>query len=232
MLTLNFSILNLLIAFVIIYTLLFWAFDFTAKSKIMAYMSDLGMFVALFGFVLSQLEEIRQRKIEELTAFNQQQEASFIEIERLFMKYYPDLFPFYKELNSHNPTIQSMPNPTTIDPARRLQLEANIFNIIIQRIENIFVAYETYEDFSHSDFHEEWMKTWRKWFTSPTMQRLWQANKKIFFATKTINLIDNYVLGRHTLPLIEANHKGLPVAPNSMRPLRQTLLSKGHLLFH
>ena len=190
----NFHILHILAIVLILYTVFFWTFNFDRNARWMTYLSDLGLIAALFGFILSQLEQIRQRQQEELTEFNQQQEAGFVEIERLFMKYYPDLLPFYKELNFQNLAIQAVPNPPNIDPLKKAQLESNMFNIIVQRIENIFIAYETYEYFQESPWFQEWMQTWRHWFKSPTMQRLWKFNKNTFFSPKTVNFIDSHII--------------------------------------
>ena len=249
----NFSIVHLLGLFIVAYTIIFWGFNLDNKSRLMTYMSDLGMFVAFFGFILSQLEEIRQRQQEELASFNQQQEAAFIEIEKLFMKYYPELFHLYKELNSQNKHLQSLPDPTNIDPNKRAQFESNMFNIIIQRIENVFIAYNNYEEFSKSPWFEEWMQTWKHWFLSPTMQRLWAFNKNIFFDKRTVNFVDMYLIPkttqnqRHSLqkqpipgqqiprqPIPEQMMNSIQIGgfikfgnPYSKTPIRRALLSKG-----
>lgn len=209
----GYNIFVTLTVIVLIYSIVFWWSSPEIKVQWVTYLSNFSVMTALIGFILSQINAIETRKSDEKSQFNKQQESGYVEIEKLFLKYYPELFPLYKEMNYANTWVQKFPIPKNIDPVKRAQYETNMFNIITQKIENILMEMNSIEEFQKLPSYNEWLQTWQQWFKSPTMQTLWKINRPHYFMPQTISFIDNYVIG-HT-----ENQTGG----------RQSMLSKGRL---
>jgi len=124
----------------------------------------------------------------------------FIDIEKTFMQYYPELLPLYKEINNPHHPIQKLPVPKNIDQVKRRAYETNICNIIIQRIENTYSAVVHLGelgnfDRARSQEFAEWVSTWRQWFLSPTLRNVWNFNKARLFSKQTQQFIDSAIIG-------------------------------------
>ena len=233
----GYNIFKTLVLIVVVYSIFYWFLRMETASRAIKFISDLGVIIAIVGFILTQLNEIERREDENITNFNEQQETGFIEIERQFLKYYPELFPLYKEMHLENNILQSLQNPPQIDPIKKIQYECNIFNIITQRIENILssAASLNFEEFRQSATYNEWVKTWRQWFQSPTLRHLWSINRSYYFAPVTMEFIDRVIIGGTNLKPHTDSHIGLNQRPNQtdlgcLIGGRRTVLSKGRLL--
>ena len=188
---------------VIIYTISFWAFDLVDNRVWLSYIESLyhfGVIVAIAGFVLTQFETEEKTMMDYISQINQQQELGFIEIEKLFMNHYPELLPLYKELNQHNPLIQKIRAPSNINQSKKTFYEITVCNMIIQRIENTYLSISQlhkYFSFDHLGSREfnEWASTWKQWFKSPTLRRVWHSNKNKLFAQATADFIDREIIG-------------------------------------
>ena len=223
----GYNIFKTLVLVVIIYSIFFWFFKMETTSRLIKFISDLGVIIAIVGFILTQLNKIERREDEDITDFNEQQERGFIEIETKFLEYYPELFPLYKEMHLENKILQSVPNPPKIDPIKRVQFECNMFNIITQRIENILASSLNFEEFKQSATYNEWVRTWRQWFQSPILRNLWNVNRSYYFAPMTIEFIDRVIIDggsqkpqtgyptspQHTGCPTSLQHTGYPTSP-------------------
>ena len=203
------------VIFVVVYSIFFWCCKENVRSNLIVFASDLGVMTALASFILSQLDQIEQHEEEQINEFIQQQESGFIEVERQFLKCYPELFPLYKEMHIENPILQSLPDPPQIDATKRIQYECNMFNIITQTIENILLLVVKHQEVQKLPSYNEWLQTWQQWFRSPTLCRLWNINRSYYFSPSTVQFIDKLIVGVAD-PVIQSGG-------------RRTFLSKGRL---
>lgn len=180
----------------LIYTAIYWYFKLHGYPPWGQYVESLyhlGVFIALISFFLDQIIKKKVDTEKSISDIVHDQELGFIDIEQHFLDNYPVLFPLYKELNQQNKIIQKIPNPKNIDPIKRLQSENNMCNIILQRIENIYLAELQLENFQNSEQYQEWIKTWKQWFRSPTLTRVWNTNKYTFFSKNILDFLDGVV---------------------------------------
>jgi hypothetical protein len=183
----------------LIYTIIYWFSDLSSSwFKYLKSMSNLGIVVALVDFIISEINQSSAATVDFISNMEDQQESGFIDIEQLFMSNYPELLPLYKEINQHNPMIQSLKVPENIDPIKKVQLETNVCNIMIQRLENIYLSILKFPDYQQIPEFKEWITTWKQWFKSSTMKKVWNLNKKYYFSSQTANFIDNYIINNQS----------------------------------
>lgn len=189
-------IIGSVICFIMTYTIVFVVYQLNLSPAWLSYIQSLyhiGVVIIILGFILNQVAEHTKNVHDNTAEAGRLAEAGFVEVEHLFMQNYPELFPLYKELNQHNKILQSTPNPKNINPTKRVQFEYSICNIILQKIENIYSLGLSIPDYKESDEFQEWLITWKQWFKSPTLRRVWHSNKNVF-ARYTQNFIDNEIL--------------------------------------
>jgi hypothetical protein len=188
----------ILVTLLIVYTVFFKILHLDKNSQWLSYLESVYHFeviVLILGLILNQIVVENEAKVTHVDRINSQQELGFIDIEKTFMKNFPELLPLYKELNQQNPLLQSSPIPQNIDPIKKNLLETNICNIIIQRIENIYLTILHIKGFADESIEfAEWMETWRLWFLSPTLRRIWNLNKNLYFSASTRHFIDNQII--------------------------------------
>ena len=184
------------------YTLLFWLYALYQNEPWIKYVGtlyNLGVVIALIGFILERNDAQEHELLSDISRITRDQEVGFIDVEKEFMNYYPELLPLYKEMNQRSQIIQSVPIPQNIDIAKKIILEYNACNIFIQRLENTYLAtidvgktHGMKEVFT-GEFNE-WVLTWKNWFKSPTLRRIWKENGMLF-SSRTKLFIDNVIIG-------------------------------------
>jgi hypothetical protein len=186
----------ILIIALLLYTVIFWTFRIYKNEEWIKYTESiyhLGVLIALISFLVDQNNTKKQEEDKLINEIIRNEEVGFIDIEQNFLENFPTLFPLYKELNQHNKILQAIPIPKNIDPIQKAQLEINMCNIIIQRIANTYLNGLQLKGYFDTAEYKEWLLTWREWFNSPTLLRVWNTNKNIFFSKRTVYYIDNVV---------------------------------------
>lgn len=189
-----------LISAMIFYTFIFFYYGLANKPIWIAYtqtLFNLGVIVAVIGFVLDRVYRMHQQDVDYQHQLTQQQKQGFINIEQEFMHHYPELLPFYKEIHQQNNLLQSLPNPKNIDQIKRAELESIMSNVMIQSVENIYSSLKLVPDYQSLPEFVEWTNTWKQWFKSPTLRRIWKINKSVYFSQNTVNFIDKEIIGKN-----------------------------------
>jgi hypothetical protein len=185
------------------YTIVFWLYALYQNEPWIKYVGtlyNLGVVIALIGFILERNDAQEHELLSDISRITRDQEVGFIDVEKEFMNYYPELLPLYKEMNQRSQVIQSVPIPQNIDVAKKIILEYNACNIFIQRLENTYLATidvgrdHSMKEVFTSEFNE-WVLTWRNWFKSPTLRRIWKENS-VLFSSRTKLFIDNVIIGK------------------------------------
>lgn len=192
----NILIIIIIIIF-LVYTILFWYADIGKNSRMMAYFQSLFWLGIIIAFLTLIMKESK-RKVDDNKKYihhiSEMQEIGMIDIEKMFILNFPELFPLYREMNSHNYILSKMPDPPNIDVIKQQQLETSVCNIIFQRIENIYSEAILFDEFETSTYFLEFMITLRLWFKSERLRRIWDFNKHKYFSVDTIKFIEKKIL--------------------------------------
>lgn len=184
----------------IIYSMIYWTTDWLENKKFIDYTFttyNLGLIFTIIALILDSSQKQEERQREETQDYLTEVQNAYVNIEKMFMENDPYLFPLYKELNGHNPFIQNLSIPPDLDQAKAQRLESSMANIIFQGIETIIITntldgHNTTLSIQQKQNLEAWRITWKTWFMSPTLQKLWVLNKH-FFAQNTIFYVDQLI---------------------------------------
>jgi len=191
------NIINILvysvIIFLVLYTVFYWIFDLEKYKKWTHYQESIywcGIIIILISFILDRMYRDDRSSLQYATLTNEQQENSFIEIDEMFLKYYPESLFLYYDIHGFG---DQFTKGIKYDPAKRMQFEMVMSNFIFRKLEN------TYSLFAHGilptkdEEYFEWLSIWKHWFKSPILRRNWIQNKS-YYKTNTVNFIDNTIL--------------------------------------
>jgi hypothetical protein len=183
-----------IIAFFVIYSSLYWYYNLAEVPHFLQYLESmyhLTIFVALLGFIMDRIAEFNQQQV----TLNDQQETGFLDIQALFLQYYPESIPLYKEIYRQDKDISKLIVPTNINYGKKRMVDSFICITIIKRIENIYFIMIQDPNYQQSDIYHEWVGVWRNWFMSPTLREEWQDDKNILFPDQLNDFIDQVIIG-------------------------------------
>lgn len=199
-----------LILFFVIYTIVFWFFDLSKYNSFLEYLASLYhliVVISLVGFVLDRMSESYQQQLN----INSQEESGFVDINNLFLKYYPESFELYRQINYNDKNITKSPIPTNVNPTKKVMIDSIICLTIIQRIENIYLIMIQDPNYAQTDTYRGWVKVWRQWFHSPILLNIWNKNKNILFSDQITNFIDQVIIGKQdTNKLVKSHALNIP----------------------
>lgn len=169
--------------------------SFDTFAKILTQIGLLVTAVGLFYNIYGQSVTLKTQKQQQTLDLNSD---AFIFVEGMFMNN-PGLMRLYAEMNSNNPDLQVEVNQfeqQKIDPSlwKNPFLEAQAGNIIFQKIENTLTVLDYDPGALQSTEWDEWVRTWRLWFMSPTLRKLWQQSAPYFYSQQTQNFVRDYIL--------------------------------------
>lgn len=172
-----------LIVLLAVFTYLSWGTDIGVSLRYYYYLTalfTLSLILTVVGIVISEIQRTTNQVNEKLKTRVLLIQSNWIDLEKLFMKYNPQLNRLYKSMWPSIPEIQAIPDPP-ITPEVQMQ-EAHGANAVLGMIHScveIITSGETsdkvislWQEPEYRGFYQaiaNWMKSeilWRRWLQS------------------------------------------------------------------
>ncbi|AYV77994.1 MAG: hypothetical protein Edafosvirus3_72 [Edafosvirus sp.] len=185
-----------IIIVLVVFTYLFFKFDISPKFRV--YLETLALAGTILIFITyfeNYAKENEKKEMDRFNVFVQQGQADWIELEQMFMIYYPYTNRLYQQIYGNNKSIQShnITDDTTIDQNKVKMYEAHMSSILFQMIENIHYGLLNVNISSVGQLNTEWLNIWKSWLKSEIILEQWGYMRN-FYSKETQDIIDNIIL--------------------------------------
>lgn len=180
-----------------IVTYIYWGRDVVDRTKFSQYilsLSVLGTCVSLYSLILTYKYNDTSFKKNSISSTIHNLERSYMDLEKLFMDYYPYSVELYREIYNNCDSIE-YDKLNIEDENKRTMVNSHLSSIIFQLIENTLIFLGDIKKNNNKlyfQLYNKWYGIWMLWFNSQILKSQWQ-NKRILYSKKTQQVIDMMV---------------------------------------
>lgn len=189
--TITISVGIVVVVLFLLATVVFWTTNHSAKMNMTNYaalVSSVGIIFVFITFIYQQSGFARQEEARTIDRYLQLTSSGWIDVEKEVIANYPYLERWYSQIYPGIPINL----PYVKDTIKQRDMEIHISQILIQNIENIFIANGGLS-ITWATQQTEWYNTFKSWMSSPIMQEVWSYVKP-FFSHEMQVFIDKQIL--------------------------------------
>lgn len=154
-------------------------------------LSSVGILFSIIAFLINKIMADRESNKNTILNNNKLLDSGFTSIEKLFLDYYPYSSELYLDIYKNTGITKNI-NISIDDHNKKKLVEIHIISIMLQEMENILNIYNIDNSLINEDTFEEWLRTWKMWFSSNIVKKVW--NEKIVNYSKATQTFVQYNL--------------------------------------